>query len=399
MGFQNRQDIVEIFSTFVKFEATQFSRWVKDSSLDRNMRDSLIVAPHQQESQQWAIHWYKEWEKQPKSLARSHLYAYLQEACYKAALKIKARFTVSEYGIPEYFQLAVLCADKVLQGFNPERSSNFAGYAYFKFQNLIKDGLIKEGLPDACIRSDWSLLQNCSEKLLRKSLQQAGIDASAIECYIVVWLCFNTIYIPQQPIKNRQISVPDATTWNAIVQLYHQTYQPQTPCNPDTAYKWMCNCIKSIRNYMAPKVSSLNTPISEEGHTLEQDLQSNAPTPFEQILDSEQTQIRRALISQVNDILSKGIVNLDTELQNILAMYYGEGLTQTEIAKKLQMSQASISRRLTKINKFKTQSLCSLAEWSKQALNISITPDVLNNMSAFLDEWLEHHYTKTNVLI
>lgn len=30
MGFQNRQDIVEIFSTFVKFETTQFSRWVKD---------------------------------------------------------------------------------------------------------------------------------------------------------------------------------------------------------------------------------------------------------------------------------------------------------------------------------------------------------------------------------
>jgi transcriptional regulator with XRE-family HTH domain len=79
-------------------------------------------------------------------------------------------------------------------------------------------------------------------------------------------------------------------------------------------------------------------------------------------------------------------------------MYYGEGLTQTEIAQKLQISQATVSRRLTKINKVKTQWLCNLGEWSKQTLNISITPDVLNNMSALLDEWLEHHYTQTNVL-
>jgi RNA polymerase sigma factor (sigma-70 family) len=397
MGFQNRQDIVEIFSTFVKFEAKQFSRWLKDGSLDRNMRYSLIQAPVQ-ESQQWAIYWYKQWLSQPISLARAHLYAYLQEAGYRAALKINARFTVSEYSLPEYFQLAVMYADKVLQGFNPERSSNLDGYAYFKFQNLIKDGLIKEGLPDACIRSDWSLLQNCSEKLLRKSLQQAGIDIFTIESYILIWICFNTVYIPQQPKGNRQLSVPDAATWDAIVQLYHQTYQPQTPCNSDTAHKWMGNCIKAIRNYMAPAVSSLNTPISEEGNTLEDSLQSNTLTPFEQILDNEQTQLRRALMSQVNDILSKGILNLDTELQSILTMYYGEGLTQTEIALSLQMSQASISRRLAKINKFKTQSLCNLAEWSKQTLNISITPDVLHNISAFLDEWLEHHYTKTHVL-
>lgn len=397
MGFQNRQDIVDIFSTFIKFEATQFNRWVKDGALDRNMRDSLIVAPHECESQQWVIHWYKEWQKQPRSLARSHLYAYLQESCYNAALKIKVRFTVSEYGLPEYFQLAVLCADKVLQGFNPERNSNLGGYAYVKFQNLIKDGLVKEGLPDACIRSDWSLLQNSSEKRLKESLQQAGIDASRIEKYILVWSCFKTIYIPQKQKGNRQITAPDTATWDAIVELYHQTYQPQTPCNPDTANKWICNCIKAIRNYMAPKVSSLNTPISEEGHTLEDNLESDTATPFDQILNTELIQTQRALMTQVNDILSKGILNLDTELQNILAMYYGEGLTQTEIAKKLQMSQASISRRLTKINKFKTQSLCSLAQWSEQTLNISITSDVLNNMSVFLDEWLEHHYTQTNI--
>jgi RNA polymerase sigma factor (sigma-70 family) len=398
MSLSKRQDIVEIFSTFVKFEATQYSQWVTDGSLDRNMRRTVSQAPLRQESQQWAIHWYKEWQSQQKSLARSHLYAYLQEPCYKAALKINERFTVSKYSIPEYFQLAVMCTDKVLQGFNPDRSSNFEVYALIKFQNLIKDGLVKEGLPDACIRGDWSLLQNCSEKLLRKSLQQAGTDLNSIENYILVWQCFKTIYIPSQPKGNNHLNAPDAANWQAIAELYHQTYQPQTTCNPDTANKWMCNCIKAVRDYMAPAVSSLNTPISEEGNTLEENLQSQAPTPFEQILDNEQTELRRRLTSQINDILTQGITNLDAELQNILAMYYGEGLTQTEIAKKLEMSQASISRRLAKINKFKTQSLCSIAEWSQKTLNNSITPDVLENVSALIDEWLEHHYTQTLIL-
>jgi RNA polymerase sigma factor (sigma-70 family) len=397
MDFHNRQNTVDIFSTFVKFDATRFSGWSKDGSLDRNIRRVLSESPEEQENEYWAIYWYK--KLLSHNFARGHLYAYLQEACYNAALKIKTRFTVSEYSLPEYFQLAISCADKVLQGFNPERSSNLAGYAYFKFQNLIKDGLIKSGLPDACIRSDWSLLQNCSEKLLRKSLQQQGINTD-IERYILAFSCFKAIYVPQQPRGNRQMSVPDAATWNAITQAYNQNNSQlsQPTCNPDTLQKWMQICIKAIRNYMAPPVSSLNIPLSEEGNTLQDNLQSTTPTPFEQILDSEQAQTRRALMLQVNDILSKSIVSLDTDLQSILTMYYGEGLTQTEIAQKLQISQATVSRRLTKINKVKTQWLCNLGEWSKQTLNISITPDVLNNMSALLDEWLEHHYTQTNVL-
>jgi hypothetical protein len=59
------------------------------------------------------------------------------------------------------------------------------------------------------------------------------------------------------------------------------------------------------------------------------------------------------------------------------------------MATRLNIKQYTISRRLTKA---KEQLLKSLANWSQTTLHISLTPALLQTMSAVLEDWLQTHY-------
>jgi hypothetical protein len=84
-----RQNLVETFSTFLQFDADRFSGWVMDPKLRRSMESCLAKVQHSEISESfWVLYWYKIWQSPPtsqaqdaytKSLARSHLTAYLQE--------------------------------------------------------------------------------------------------------------------------------------------------------------------------------------------------------------------------------------------------------------------------------------------------------------------------------
>jgi len=64
------------------------------------------------------------------------------------------------------------------------------------------------------------------------------------------------------------------------------------------------------------------------------------------------------------------------------------GLTQQQIALQLQMKQYTVSRRLTKSR----ETLQALAQWSQQTLHISLSSNVLKNISAVL-ELLQNYYS------
>ncbi|BAZ52703.1 putative group 3/4 sigma-70 RNA polymerase sigma factor [Nostoc sp. NIES-4103] len=396
-----RQEIVEIFSSFLQFSSGDSTKWVSDSALSQNMRRYLTQSALPERSNiAWALYWHSIWQNQPKSLARGHLYAYLQEVGHKAANKMKPRFRLPQYTLGDYFQIAIASVDKVLKGFDPVRNSNLEVYAYYKLCNLIKDGLIKEGLEEANVRSDWSLLQNSSEKQIYKSLQQRGLSVAEIERYIFAWECFKLVYVPKKPRGNRQLDAPDSTTWDAIAQLYNQerlTQLPQSePLNAATIQKLMTVCITAIRAYMAPPTASLDASVFNEDNTLQDILPSSDTTSLAQLIDDEEAQNRRSLLQQINSLLSNAITHLDAQTKELFEMYYGEGFTQKEIASQLQISQPTVSRRLAKLHNLKNEWLLTLAKWTQATLNISLTPDVINSMSGLLDEWLEQHYGKNN---
>jgi DNA-binding transcriptional regulator LsrR (DeoR family) len=72
-----------------------------------------------------------------------------------------------------------------------------------------------------------------------------------------------------------------------------------------------------------------------------------------------------------------------------LQLYYQEHLTQQQIAKKLEIQQYNVSRRLTKTRE---TLLRAVVQWGQTHLHISPTSDVMSSISAFLEEWLESFY-------
>ncbi|PSB63642.1 group 3/4 sigma-70 RNA polymerase sigma factor, partial [Chroococcidiopsis cubana CCALA 043] len=97
-----RQGIIEIFSTFLQFDADRFRAWVSDPHLRRSMQARLAQSPQMEAAENyWVLYWYKLWQTQPDSLAKAHLTAYLQEVCYWTAHKTSASFASSQYTLSD----------------------------------------------------------------------------------------------------------------------------------------------------------------------------------------------------------------------------------------------------------------------------------------------------------
>jgi RNA polymerase sigma factor (sigma-70 family) len=396
---QPRHDAVLIFSTFIQFDAGTFQSWVPQAVLRQRMQRQATTMPYS--VPEWGIHWHQIWQTQPDDRwAREHLFAYLQEACYRAALNIRQRFNQSlPYTQADYFQLAIAETDKVLRGFMPSRNPNLEHYAVFKFGNLIKDGLVKTGLPEASIRSDWSLLQRSSAKRLKDALTTMGFSEGKQMAYLLAWDCFKQRSVPTSPKGDRQSSEPSAEEWHAIAQLYNreqrtQLAPPQVDCDAATLKQWLQDCIQALRSYLSPAMTSLDLPTIADVSFKEQ-VPSDALTPLESLSQAETAAESHSWQQQIDRLLTAAIAQADPETQDLLQMIYREALTQTEIAQRWQLSQATVSRRIKKLNQVKQAWLLEVGQWAATTLNNSLNPAVLTSMSQAFEEWLTHYYSQS----
>ncbi|MBE9189451.1 sigma-70 family RNA polymerase sigma factor [Gloeocapsopsis crepidinum LEGE 06123] len=391
---RSRQDIVEIFSSFIQFNADRFSNWATEPKLRRSMQKSLAQSPQATTKENfWALYWHKLWLAQPESLAFGHLYAYLQEAGYWAAQNIVTNFTSSQQTVADCFQIAIAKVDKILQGFNSQQGFNLKNYASAIFTSTIKETLRQRQEVDIC--TDWSLLRKLSHKRLEEALQNAGLSPEKIASYLIAWNCFKTIYVPTQAGATRQLAKPDSATWEAIAKLYN-SQNPSTKIHQaETLEQWMLACAKAARSYLYPTVASINTPKpgQDAGEWLDNLPELQGESLLTNIITQEELQNRQTQQQQISEVLIAAIAKLDVQAQQILQLYYGGALTQQQMAAQLDIKQYTISRRLTKCRE---ELLKALAQWS-QDLHISLTSDVLKNISAVLDEWLQSHYSQTDM--
>ena len=271
-----RQTLLELFSTFLLFEADRFSGWATDSRLRRSMTACLakstveqpVDRPAPEDSDKfWATYWYKRWQTDPTLDIQAHLSAYLQEACYWSARKTLTTFKVAQYTLSDCFQVAIARVDKVLRGFDPTYGVDLKVYAGISFGRLIQDFLKQQRVIDVC--SDGGLLRKLSQKRLTIALETAMFSPQTIAAYLLAWRCFKEIYIPNQHIPNQpsasKLSKPDAATWRAIAQLYNQErltqlQPPGAEWNPAMLEKWMADCVRAVRAYLHPPVTSINAP-------------------------------------------------------------------------------------------------------------------------------------------
>lgn len=403
----SRQEIIEMFSTFLQFEADHFSRWVTDLRLRRSMRRQLedyskrgatLIAESGSLEQFWTRYWHHCWQTQENALAEGHLTAYLQEPCYWVAQRIARMFTNTQLGVSDYCQMAMAEVRTVLRGFKPDRGASLKTFASIAFPRLLKDQLRQRQEANLC--SSLGLLRRVSKKLLLEALRQVGLSPSTIAQYQLAWTCFNVLYVHPQTGKN-QLPPDDRALWLTITNLYNverrkQLASSEADCSPETMERWLNQCATWVRAYLYPPVASLNVP--KAGLESSGEWQDDLVNPLQEsllieLITQEEQQTRQDQHFQLHSVIVTALEQLNAQSQELLRLYYQEGLSQQEMMQQLQMSQATVSRRLTKARE---ALLLALIEWSQQTLNSSPTPSLIKDMSTALEEWLEVHYGVLN---
>jgi RNA polymerase sigma factor (sigma-70 family) len=381
-----RTNIVEIFSTFLQFEGDRFCSWVTDAKLRQSMQSCIQKIPQSASENFWPLYWYRIWQSQVKSFAREHLIAYLQESCYQASAKIVQTLGYSQYKLSDCFQIAIAQVDKVLKGFDPNQGFSMESYASAIFGSIIRDTLRQHHEIDIC--SDWGLLRKISQKRLVESLHASGLSADTIYAYLRAWHCFKTFYVPKPSQATRQLRRPDSQTWEAIAQAYRS--QTHSQVDSQTLENWLLNSAKAVRRFVYPPVTSINvSTFEEEGREWLDNIPAAENSLLNDIIAQEEQQIRTQQLLEMKAILATTVTQLEPQTQEILQLYYKQGLTQQYIAKQLQIQQYTVSRRLTKARE---TLLRVLAQWSQEKLHISVTSDLLKSINTVMEEWLQSHF-------
>lgn len=387
-----RNRSIDLFSTFARLEDDRFRQWIADPRLVRSMQ-RLLPDPAQPATDEkvWAIYWHQQWLKHP--LAPSHLTAYLQEPCFWVAQELTRRLSNPQYTLADYFQIANGEVPRVFKSFAADRGSSLKTYAKLVLTNALKDMLRQRQSADVC--SDWALLRKVSKKRIGEVLLHRGVVEPDAAQYQFAWFCFKTLYIPPES-HGSQLPPPDSRLWQEIVALYNTKRQDQlvVPSAALTAAQIETRLTKLAqwsRAYLYPTIDSLNRSKPEQGTgEIQDDLtDANSESLLDAAINREEIAARIAQQSQLQTVLTQALAKLTPDLQEILKLFYRDGLSQQELSSHLQLSQPTISRR---IKTAEAQLLTALVAWIEAQLNKFPDPNELKVISTTLREWITEYY-------
>ena len=106
-------------------------------------------------------------------------------------------------------------------------------------------------------------------------------------------------------------------------------------------------------------------------------------------IQQEETDQRLIQRSHLQTVLQQALEQLDASSQELLILFYQQGLSQQALAAHFRTSQPTVSRRLKKAEECL---LSALIQWSQEQLNKFSTPDELADITLMLKEWLIVQY-------
>lgn len=392
-----RTTILNLFSTFAYLEGDNFRRWLTDGRLRQNIQKCVSTQADRSEGL-WSVYWFQQWQSQDSPLAETHLFAYLQEPCYWVSQQMARRVQTSQYTLGDYFQIANIDIRRVLNGFAIDRGSSLKSYAVLVLTNALKDTLRQRQAVDIC--SDWALLRKWSKKRVREVLDRVGIALPEADEYQLAWFCFKILYAPNDSGGERS-ATPSPALWQEIADFYntqrHQLTIPGATISATQIEVRLTKLGRWLRDYLYPTVNSLNRPkLGEEKGEIQDDLSDDAGlTLLDVAIEREEVTHRTSQQSQLQQILTQAVTDLAPEFQEILQLFYQQGLSQQELASHLNLSQSTVSRRLKKAEESLLQALLT---WIQSQLNQFPDPNVLKSISTTLREWLIVHYTNSTVV-
>lgn len=376
---KKRRDLVELFSTFLQIDDHYDALgpcWEKSPRLASNMTKKIESEAIANE-EFWAQYWLKATLKdsQTKSSAREHLSAYLEEACYWTALKIHQQLAAYHLRRVDCFlMLREVAANPVKLFKNYDyKSSSVKTYSQFPLKSAVLDQVRKGRELD---KYTWpALLRAVTKKRLKESLHKANIKEPEMSQCLLAWQCFRDKYVPIKAVGSKQLQPPDLNQMEAIANHYNQQHNPQKSTTAPEIQKLLELCVQVIQDSSKTSFLSIDDCIYEPA------LMSEDPIEDQDAVESE--------YHQLDLVLSQAFAALPEEAQTLLNLWYGLGMTQSDLALVLGIAQQYQVSRM--VGKHKQLLLKPLAEWSQETWEITLNSQQLGEMGKQLDGWLEEH--------
>ena len=393
---RSRQDITDIFSTYIRFDSERFAGWLSEPRLRTNMSCCLTQVPDAQVSKSFfALYWHQHWQTQDHRLALMHLGAHLQEAGYWAAYKFASHFPSQQFSLADCFQIAFVKLEKGLSSFQSGRGTTLESFAKLFFKSTIRNELLRAKEID--LSSDWLLLRKLTRKQFVESVTVAGgLSAEAVEQHRLAWMCFKRQYAKHKELGTHQLSKPTPDTWASIAALYNQEQLGQIASSgeqigAEIVEEWLLNVVRWARRYLYPAKTSLNAPAPgyDSGEA-----QDNLSDGLDQSL-IDRALSEEAVIDRENQqhtllvVLKQAVEQLKPPRETMLRQYYCERSKQQEIANQLKIHQGTVARRL---NSARETLLSSLVKWRQEVDPESVTPEAITGISNALELWLQSSF-------
>jgi RNA polymerase sigma factor (sigma-70 family) len=397
---RQRKDLIEIFSTFLQFESDRPTLWAIDPRLHRRMTRSVETEPRGSENF-WAVYWLRQYaqhgdmqnpiHRQPID----HLAAYLQETCFWAVNRVLPRMGAIQAKLSDCFQVAIADMPKLLAAFDTSKPTSLKAFANTVFGNCLRDYLRQRREIDVC--SDWGLLQKISRKRLLDALIASNFSPAMCDRYYLAWKALTTNHSSANSPKLRTSAAPDFETWQLILASFDRDraeFPLVTAATVKELEKLLLDAAKKVRGYLYPTINSLNVSKGNDTEAdWESDLVGHEAAPMAYLEEQETTAERQTQQQQMVAVLNETISKLDQPAQKLLMLYYRDGATQQNIAAQLEIPQYTVSRKLSRARE---TLLKAILAWGQNTLHIAPTSDVINSISALLEEWLESFYARSD---
>ncbi|MEM9155311.1 MAG: hypothetical protein AAGB13_09770, partial [Cyanobacteria bacterium P01_F01_bin.33] len=351
----------------------------------------------------WVVYWHSQWRSQPRSLAREHLVAYLQEPCFWAAYDFRITLESTPYSVIDFFQICfaleinssnpekrITLIDKILDKYLPETSKSLGSYAQISFKHALGKEIYRLTRIRQC--SNWSLLchKDVGDEVLRNALTREGFPEIAREQMRLMCECFRLFFDGKSP---------TARVWKQIAAAYNRTKSNYGTWPTLTAVdleERLELCGRAIRSFYALSVKSLDAPVggSEcDSRTLEDSLVD----PFEALSNIERL-ANRELWKEAEAILIQAFRELPRDKQMLLALKYGMSpkLDNYAIADRIGF-EGSRTRKGNKVSQSikstKRKLARALAPWVENTLHAFATSplDTMEGITKAIDLWLEEY--------
>jgi len=334
-----------------------------------------------------------------KLLAQQCLGAYLEEQCYWAAIEIWKKYR--EHSWEEYLSMTrIFVYDEdnilgVLGKYNPHKGTMIKTY--------VKQALIDAIKNEANVGkfSDWRLLCTKSDEKLSEALSTAGYGEPQISYFLFVRKEFKKVYLinlgldpsrtpgDKWPKPNELIFAETAEICNADKETskIHEVRTGLPNLDGKEVVKWMRNCINAlwnhsnlIKNYYSLEAYQENSGEIPDEQSDDEILSSDSDIESKSLKEESEGAFRetiKAITLRVEENIQKN--KLPSSYRKMPILYYGVGLTHTNLVEIFGVNQSNISRHL--LNYYEKPLM--------ECLAVLKQPDWVK---PYVLEWLKKHY-------